>query len=114
MAEFAFDAERALDFAESLDRQRRAGNPQCWQLTLAALRAAFRGALAGSSPNADLNARIASSVLGCFPGELFDGTGLLRSLWVTRIEHGSLDAQGMIDDLLDLESPTLAAARRRF
>jgi hypothetical protein len=54
---------------------------------LASVRASFREGLCPVSPNADLNARIASSILACFQGELFDSTGLLRSLWLTRLAN---------------------------
>ena len=68
-------------------------------------RAAFRQGLAPVSPNADLNARIASSILSCFPAELFDSTGLFRSLWLMRLYNVTSDVQGMIEDLLSVEQP---------
>ena len=68
--EFAFDAERASDFGRDLQFQsRRAGGRHVWALTLASLRTAFCRCLSPNAPNGDLNARIASSVLACFPGK---------------------------------------------
>ena len=52
------------------------------------------------SPNADLNARIATAILSCFPAELFDSTGQFRSLWLLRLFNATSDAQGMIAELL--------------
>ena len=66
-----------------------------WPLVSASLQAAFRQVLGAASPNADLNARIAASVLACFPAELFDGLGLFRSLWIERLMTAA--RQGMID-----------------
>ena len=51
------------------------------------------------SPNPELNARIAA-IISCFPPELFDSTGLLRSLWLLRLTNIAEDTQGMIEALL--------------
>ena len=105
VAEFAIDPERARDFAEDLRYQsHQSGGRHAWPLVLASLRAAFRHGLAPVSPNADLNRRIATTILSCFRGELFDSTGLFQSLWLVRLSNVTNDAQGMIDDLLSLES----------
>jgi hypothetical protein len=52
------------------------------------------------SPNEDLNAKIASAILSCFPSDLFDSTGLFRSLWLLRMSNVTSDVQGMIDTLV--------------
>jgi len=99
--EFAVDFSRAQDFAEDLAYQsRQRGGPQVWPILLGSLRAAFRDGLGAVSPNADLNAKIAAGLLGCFPAELFDATGFLQSLWLARIGRITADTQGMIDELL--------------
>jgi hypothetical protein len=106
--EFAFDAERASDFGRDLQFQsRRAGGRHVWAMALVSLRTAFRRCLSPNAPNGDLNARIASSVLACFPGEVFDSTGQFRSLWMQRLWNAASDAQGMIAELL---APTPSAA----
>jgi len=98
---FAVNPERARDFGEDLCcRSDSAGGRRAWPLLLASLREAFGSALQPGSPNADLNAKIASGVLSCFPPELFDSLGLLRSLWMLRLTHLTDDAQGMIEELL--------------
>ena len=99
--EFAFDAERARDFGRDLHFQsRRPGGRHVWAMTLTSLRTAFCRCLAPASPNGDLNRRIASSVLACFPAEVFDSTGQFRSLWLQRLWNAASDAQGMIAELL--------------
>jgi len=99
--EFAIDPDRAQDFAADLRyRSDLTGGRHAWPLVLASLRAAFRQGLSPHSPNADLNTQIASSILACFPAELFDSTGLFRSLWMLRLTNVTNDAQGMVEELL--------------
>lgn len=99
--EFAIDPERAAEFAEDLSyRSRLKGGRHAWPLIQASLRAGFARGLTADSPNADLNHKIAVSILACFPPELFDGTGVFRSVWLTRLTNATSDAQGLIDDLI--------------
>ncbi len=114
LTEFAVDAQRASDFADDLaHRRQRAGGRHAWRLTLVSLRGAFQTGLSPLAANPDGNARVTASILGCFPGELFDSTGLLQSLWMTRLSAVASDAQGLIDDLLNVAAPTPPAALRR-
>jgi hypothetical protein len=53
-----------------------------------------------------MNGRIGESILSCFQPELFDSTGLFRSLWLSRLSSSTRDVQGMIDELVDLDSAT--------
>ena len=116
--EFAIDPERASDFAEDLSyRSRLEGGRHAWPLIQASLRAGFARGLTPHSPNADLNHKIAVSILACFQPEVFDGTGLFRSVWLTRLTNVTSDAQGLIDDLIVSSEPsaddnTVTAARR--
>lgn len=102
VGEFAISPERANEFSKDL---RDNGGEFAWSLTLASLRAAFQRGLGLVSPNEDLNARIAASILACFPAELFDSTGLFHSLWLMRLMSIAADTQGMIDELIGLERP---------
>jgi len=106
VSQFAVDPQRARDFAEDLRyRSSLQGGRHAWPLVLASLRAAFGEGLCAVSPNADLNTEIASSILACFQPELFDSTGLLRSLWLTRLANVTDDAQGLVEELLALDVP---------
>ncbi|MGA2619894.1 MAG: hypothetical protein ABSF26_19950 [Thermoguttaceae bacterium] len=108
---FAADADRARDFYADLQAQcRHSGSQQVWPIMLGSLRAAFRQGLMPVSPNADLNASIASAILSCFPAEVFDSTGLFRSLWLVRLSNVTDDVAGMIDNLLRPEPPSGASA----
>jgi hypothetical protein len=101
VGEFAVDPKRAMDFAEDAS-DRRGFEPSrlAWPLMLASLRKAFQRELGPVSPNADANAGIAAGVLACFPSELLDSTGLLRSLWLMRLTIAADDAESMIAELL--------------
>jgi len=101
ISEFAFDAERARDFSERLrDRPVAPGQTPAWTLALGSLRAGFAKALCPYSPNGDVNARIAASVLCCFSAEQFESTVLFRSLWLVRLDNTARDVESMVDDLL--------------
>lgn len=104
VSEFAIDPDRAKDFADDLRYQGQLeGGRHAWPLVLASLRAAFGLGLAPVSPNADLNSAIATAILACFPSELFDATGLFRSLWLARLSSYTADAEGMIESLLSCD-----------
>ena len=102
VSEFAVEPNRAKDFAADMSGR---GGRQAWPLIMASLRAAFQRGLSPESPNADLNGRIAAAILACFPLELFDSTGLVRSLWMMRLNNVAKDMQGMIEELLAAEPP---------
>jgi hypothetical protein len=103
---FAVDPRRATDFSQDLHYQcQHPGGRHAWPLVLASLRAAFQQGMTQQSPNADLNGRIASSILSCFQPELFDSTGLFCSMWLMRLVNSANDAQGMLDELLCTENP---------
>ncbi len=85
VAVFAVDGDRAREFA--LDMHYQSGlvsERQVWGLLMASLRAAFQRSLHEPSPNADLNERIASGVLGALGSELFEDAGEFRSLRMFR------------------------------
>jgi len=105
VAELAAEPSRAREFARDLhDGPRKPGGRHVRSLVLASLRGAFRQGLAAESPNADLNARIAGSVLAAFPAELFDATGLLRSAWLVRLTSFADDAEGVVHELLKADA----------
>ena len=113
VSEFAVDPERARDFSEDLKyRSNLEGGRHAWPLVLASLRSAFKQGLSEESPNADLNVKIANSILACFQAELFDSTGLFRTLWLERLDNVTTDVEGMIDSLLAAESSEPAAQPR--
>jgi len=115
LVQFSIDPERAREFAADLRGQsQRPLARHAWQLTIASLKVAFRDCRNQPTGNEDLNLRIAQSITACFPPDLFDATGALRSLWTIRLTNGTRDAQGMLDELLQLETAAAGAHGRRF
>jgi len=104
VSEFAADPERAKDFAKDLRTRSQAGGRQAWALITASLQSAFQIGLSSVSTNADLNLRIAMSILATFPTTVFDSTGLFRSPWLMRLGNAADDTHGMIRELLSEDS----------
>jgi hypothetical protein len=104
--EFAFEPPRMLEFAEDIQfEQRQAPGEIIWQIVVASLRAAFAPGLICEPRNADLHERIVAGVLSCFESEVFDSTGVFKSLWLMRMTNVANDTQGLIDSLLADERP---------
>jgi hypothetical protein len=122
LSEFAHDPVRAREFSTELVE--RKDNRHVWALVLASLRAAFRQGLSMATPNADSNARIGASVMACLSADMFDCTGMLPSLWITRLTNTTTDAEFLIADLFTDDAKPVAeerhspvyprAVRRRF
>lgn len=104
VGEWAFDSVRAQDFADDwAGETRSASRRQAWKLLMASLRAGFLDPTAKPSPNADLNTQIATSILASLDPQLFDSTGPMRSLWITRLSIVTSDTQGLLSELLSLD-----------
>lgn len=102
VTELAFDAERCRDFAD--DVLHGAAPPEdglARELILASLNQSFRYAVSERSPGADLNEKIASSVLTCM-GQ--DGPHLARpatdAAWLARLHRKADETEGLIEELL--------------
>lgn len=122
--EWAFDPQRALDFSVDMKEDyslRREG--QTWPLLFSSLQASFSDKLAPSAACPELNEKIAGAILGCFGPSLFDTAGLAQSLWMVRLTGMTSDTEGLIQELILLETapqfPTKPAqqewpGKRRF
>lgn len=100
LGEFAHDAELVEVLAADLRAGRGFGaGERSWAGCLASLRLAFSHLSPASLPNADLAAKIASSVLASFGAGLFDAHGLPAALRSVRLLSAALDAQGLILEL---------------
>lgn len=60
----------------------------------------FKPAFSETSPNSDLNSRIAAGVVGSFPEEVFQRAGWPFPLWFTHVMIAAEEAQSMIDELV--------------
>ncbi|MGC3966717.1 MAG: hypothetical protein QM775_04910 [Pirellulales bacterium] len=117
VAEFAFEQPRLRGLADDYRRSQAAEalplDPV--DVALASLHSAVAHALSARSPNADLNAKVASAIVGALPAEQFDSCGVLRSLWMMRLSTTADDTQRLLDELFH-NSPRspLPETTRRF
>jgi hypothetical protein len=110
VCQYAADPARAREFAEDLTRRHSsAGSGEGWALLLKSLAAAFRESSAVPSPSAELNAKVASSILATIGPKACDATDLFPSLWMTRLLGTTLDAEVLITELFALDAPPASA-----
>jgi hypothetical protein len=101
VCQFAMEPERAREFAEDLAQQHAAGlGPSSLAMAIVSLRTLLNRQLRGASPNGRLNHVVATSIVACFPADMFDATGPYRSLWTARLTHRTADAERMIGQML--------------
>jgi len=96
----ANEPQRARELAGDLTP----AHARSWSVMLSSLQLAFRLGQNRPSPNRDLNAQIAGSILACFHSEMFESTGLPSSLWATRLLNVAEDTQALVEDLWRLEA----------
>jgi hypothetical protein len=103
IAQFAHDAARAADFAEDFAKSNRQDNaPAEWLLLRASLRSTFRGSGNWTTPNADLNARIAAAILQCVPDEHLDDTNNFDWIWRLRLTSMASATETLVAQLLEI------------
>jgi hypothetical protein len=114
LAAYAHDIERMRDYADSAKQAQPARAEQVrWSLLLTSLHAAFERSMRHSSPNDDLNRQIAAGILGCYQPELFDGSGVLRAAWVSRLTTIVDDAETIVDEYLAASHSTSSENQKR-
>jgi hypothetical protein len=100
--EFAIEPDRCREFARDLEEDEHGPVPLAGQLLQSSLREAFEKGLAEESPYPAFNQQIADSLVACLPDEA--GTYAQPSdPWLDRIELMASDAEGMIQELLQIE-----------
>ncbi len=87
--DFAVDRNRVIEFGLGCGQRSSATAA----LVGAGVRASSRHLAKEQSPNADLNATVASSILGCFPTAAFDSVGVPRPHGYWRLRESSQDLQ---------------------
>ncbi len=89
LEELAFDVQRSIEFADSQVREiLKATDEPVWEFVLAGIRIAFATLGSVSAPSAAAHSAILSSVMGCFPADIFDCMGLTRPVFQVRTERG--------------------------
>ncbi|MFO7908385.1 MAG: hypothetical protein ACQESR_25640 [Planctomycetota bacterium] len=101
VAEFAFDPDRACDFADdwNADPYGVPATDSAWALTFASLRNTYQQALSLTSPHPALNERIGGSILACFSSDLFSSADTLKSHWMIRLNTITEDAEKLVEEL---------------
>ena len=103
IAQFAHDAARATDFAEDFAKSHRQDNaPAEWLLLRASLRSTFRGNGNWTTPNADLNARIAAAILQCVPDEHLNNDDNFDWMWRLRLTSMASATETLVAQLLEI------------
>lgn len=106
--DLTFDYRRALDFAEEFyESEPIVTGGSAWELMVSGLKAAFRGISAAPSLNEDLNRQVVASILACFESSAFESIGMLKSLWMDRMNHAADDTLSLIDQLLAIDGTEL-------
>ncbi len=100
VSDFAADPARLRDFTEDL-RQEKAEDQASWDILALSLRSAFRVHKGSATANPDLNEQIAAGIMSFFPGDLFEATGVMHSLWLSRLYQTADETQDMIDEYLE-------------
>ena len=96
---FAHSARRLAQFAE--DASQGSGEPcSTADIFRTSLRLSLQSDLSAPAANPELNRQIAQSILGCFPGNFFDSTGLPKGVRLVSVEQPADEACGKLEDFL--------------
>ena len=103
--EFAFDVERAKDFAtESIEYDPATGPHPVEHLVAAGLRMAFLGQLPGTPLTEPAFTQLVQSVLGALPQAAFHQDGSLRSVLERRVSSRTLRDEPLPASLFDVSA----------
>lgn len=99
VAEFAFEPDRARDFADDLRESHTADTETVWNTMLASLRHGFMQSLSTPAAQAELNAQIYQSVARSFGLSDADAYPLESLDWLQRIEQMTEATEDLIQQL---------------
>lgn len=101
VSEFGFETARLRRFAANLHAHPADPTGPCDAEALAdaSLLTSIRHSFHHAAPNGDMNARVASSILGAFAAPHFDSCGVFRSLWMLRLATTADETQRLITDM---------------
>lgn len=101
---FAFDEQRVVDFHSEIDEVSTANHNRRNQILIASFAAELSSFESEWAANPELNSKISSSLLACFPADRFDSLGLPKSFGLVLLEKTQHDTQLLVDQLLELDS----------
>ncbi len=100
----AIDPSRLLEYAYDSQAHGFEASRASNQLLALALRASFAGARQPAL-NPELNRRIAGAAVALFGSEGFDSLGLMKPVWMLRVERHTDDTTALVDRLFSDEEP---------
>jgi hypothetical protein len=107
VTQFAADPNRSRDFAaEFRDRTawQKEADEAAWRLLKASLAGGFRGAGGSLSVvDEEQSAKIAMSMLDCFPSHVVQEGGLGRTLWLYHLSNTANETDRLLEELCSLE-----------
>jgi len=101
---FAFDEGRVSDFHEEIDESEPMMHSRRNQIMIASFTAELSEFQSQWAANPELNRKISSSLLACFPSDRFDSLGLPKSFGMVLLEKTQHDTQILVDQLLELDT----------
>lgn len=104
---FAFDEGRVADFHEEVEDSSPMIQARRNQLMIASFAAELGEFQSQWAANPELNRKISSSLLACFPSDRFDSLGLPKSFGMVLLEKTQHDTQVLVDQLLELDSESI-------
>ena len=99
LEQFTFESRRALEFGQSQMRQAIEDRDEpVWEFVLAGVRMGF-SSLQSVQPLSDTwNRGLVKAILGAFPQDSFNGSGLFQSLDLNRIQRSGLAPETPVSD----------------
>ncbi|MFO0885193.1 MAG: hypothetical protein U0894_13550 [Pirellulales bacterium] len=99
--ELAFEQSRAIEFAEDrVDSTCSTTRQLSISLAMASLQGSIQPLLVSPSPSIDLNSKIVSAIVGCFPSALDDLSQYLPKVWRLGLEQRADQAEAQLQELL--------------
>lgn len=105
---FGFQPNRVKDFAEENDKNQIQDVETRRVLYGASLREDLGKVSNKYSANPDINRKIASGLLACFPSDRFDSYGMPKSIQMVWLEKTTDETQMLLDNLAALDGEYLA------
>lgn len=107
---FAFDANRVSDFSEEIEESSPTSHIRRNQVLIASFTAELSELQSQWAANPELNRKISSSLLACFPSDRFDSLGLPKSFGMVLLEKTQHDTQILVDRLLELDNESVESS----
>lgn len=104
---FAIDEKRVTDFFEEIEESSPMVHSRRNQVLIASFAAELGKFQSQWAANPELNRKISSSLLACFPSDRFDSLGLPKSFGLVLLEKTQHDTQLLVDKLLELDDETV-------